>query len=226
MAVARTDTFEQRTRIFTRLTRRNRLVGFLRLAVPAAGLVAFGLLASQIWLANMGRQYGVSGIRIDRGMLVVDTPQYAGMGTDGSRYVVNAREARSPLDNPNEISMTEATFDLQRPGRAGFHASGKSATVLTDRQLVTIPGIAMLHGDDGLRGTLTEVHSDMQSEVTTADGPVHVTFADGSVLEAANMRYEGKLQLWHFERATLVVPDLPRPAPPAIPFAVYPWVTR
>lgn len=226
MAGARTETFEQRTAIFRRLGRRNRMVALLRVGVPIAGLAAFALLAGQIWLANMARQYGISGIRIDRGALVVDTPQYTGMGVDGSRYVVNAREARSPLDNPNEISMSDATIDLKRPGRSGFHVAGKSATVLTDSQVVTVPGIAMLHSDDGLRGTLTEVRADMKSEVTTADGAVFVTFADGSTLDAASMRYEGKLATWHFERATLIVPDLPGPARPAIPFAVYPWVAR
>ena len=74
MAVARTQTFDQRSAILSRLVLRNRFVTVLRFAVPALGVAAFVLLMGQIWLSNIARQYGVSGIRIDRGNLVVETP--------------------------------------------------------------------------------------------------------------------------------------------------------
>ena len=75
MAVARALTADQRAEIFGRLVARNRIVGGLRVAVPALGLLAALLLVGQIWLANLESQYGVSGIRIDRGNMVVETPQ-------------------------------------------------------------------------------------------------------------------------------------------------------
>ena len=108
MALASTDSFDQRAEIFGRLRARNRLIGVLRIAVPLVGVAAFLILVGQIYVANIARQYGVSGIRIDRGNVVVETPQYSGMGTDGSRYLITAREARTPLERPEAISMADA----------------------------------------------------------------------------------------------------------------------
>jgi hypothetical protein len=212
MAFARTETFDQRARILGRMLRRNRLVALLRVAVPALGVAAFLLLAGQIWLANITRQYGVSGIRVDRGNLVVETPRYAGTGADGARYLVKAREARSPLGGTRQIVLTDATLDYARPGRTTFHVAAASATLDTGAQRVDIPGIARIRADDGLHGTLSAVEADIGGEVTTAKGPVNLTFPDGTTLTAASMHFDGRTQTWTFARSTLTVPALPASA--------------
>ncbi len=210
MAVARTQTFDQRTAIFNGLVGRNRLVTVLRIAVPAAGIAAFLLLIGQIWLAGMARQYGVSGMRIDRGNLVVETPQYAGIGADGSRYVANAREARTPLDQPNLIDMTAATLDYYKSDGSVFHGSGDSATLDTGRQYLTVPGVTHITSDDGMFGTLNEVRSDAAANIIKAEGAVDLTFQDGTKLKSDRMHYEGDRQLWTFEgRVSMVLPGLP-----------------
>jgi hypothetical protein len=226
MAVARTQTYDQRAAILDRLAWRNRWVAVLRIAVPAIGALAFVLLVGQIWVASLTQQYGVSGLRIDRGNLVVETPQYTGIAADGSRYVVKAREARAPLDNTSLIDMTDATLDYSRPGKPAFHATGATATMDTARQYISVPGLATLNSDDGMHGTLRDVRSDIRGSTTTAKGRVDMTFEDGSTLEAANMYYDGKNARWVFERVTLVMPDLPRSNIPTIPFFNSPWVMQ
>jgi len=210
MLVARTQTFDQRTAILGGLLWRNRLVSVLRLAVPALGVAAFLVLMGQMWLTGIARQYGVSGIRIDRGQLVVETPQYSETGDDGSRYLVTAEAARTPLDNPNTISMTSPDLLFERPGKAPFHAVADSATIDTSTHRVSIPGVTHVRSADGLFGTLTEVRSDMTEQVTIAEGPVDLTFPDGSHLVAGNMHFDGPADIWTFERATLTVPNLPK----------------
>lgn len=226
MAVARTQTFDQRAAILDRLTWRNRVVAVLRVAVPAIGVLAFVLLVGQIWLAGLAKQYGVSGIRIDRGNLVVETPQYAGIGADGSRYLINASEARSPLDNANIINMTDAALVFSKPAGSAFHAKAAAASMDTNRQYVTIPKVTTFHTDDGMHGTLTEVRSDQRANILTAEGPVDITFSDGTRLQAADMRYEGSTMLWTFTRSTLVVPNLPKSPIPPIPFFTSDWVMQ
>lgn len=210
MALARTESADQTAQILGRLNWHNRFIGLLRIAVPAAGLVAFLVLASQIYLANIARQYGVSGIRIDRGNLVVETPQYSGTGSDGSRYLVTAREARSPIDNTQLIDMSDAILSFTRTGKTAFHASAANATIDTGKNLVTVPGVTDVNSDDGLHGTLTSVRSDMKADVTTADGPVDLTFPDGTTLTASNMHYDGNTAIWTFGNATLTMRDLPK----------------
>lgn len=212
MLVARTQTFDQRAAILSGLVRRNRLIGVLRVAVPAAGVAALLVLMGQLWLANFARQYGVSGIRIDRGQLVVETPQYSAISEDGSRYLVTAREARTPLGSPDNIEMIEPHLTFTRPERSPFHAVSATATI-TGSHYLTAPGVVTVDSDDGLSGTLTDVHSDMTAQVTISDGPVDLTFSDGSHLTAANMTFDGKADLWSFDQATLIVPNLPKQHP-------------
>ena len=213
MLVARTQTFDQRAAILSGLLWRNRLVGVLRVGVPAVGVAAFLVLMGQMWLTGIARQYGVSGIRIDRGQLVVETPQYSETGDDGSRYLVTAEAARTPLDNPNSIAMTSPDLLFERPGKAPFHAVAESATIDTNTHRVTIPGITRVSSADGMFGTLSQVTSDMSAQVTVAEGPVDLTFPDGSHLVAANMHFDGAADIWSFDRATLTVPNLPKTAP-------------
>ena len=74
MAGGRADTYDQRADILGNLLLRNRVVDGLRIVVPAIGILAFAALVAQIYIANMARQYGVSGVRIDRGTIVVEAP--------------------------------------------------------------------------------------------------------------------------------------------------------
>src|SRR3569833_4154603 len=171
MLVARTQTLDQRAAILSGLLWRIRLVGVLRIAVPAIGVAAFLVLLGQMWLTSIARQYGVSGIRIDRGQLVVETPQYSETGEDGSRYFVTAEAARTPLDNPNSIAMTSPDLLFERPGKAPFPAVADNATVATSTHLVTVPGITRVRSSDGQVGTLADVESDMKGKVTVAHGP-------------------------------------------------------
>ena len=211
MAVARTQTFDQRSAILDGLIGRNRLVAVLRIAVPVLGIAAFLALIGQIWVAGMARQYGVSGMRIDRGNLVVETPQYAGIGADGSRYVVNALEARFPLDQTNIINMKTATLDYMRIGSSAFHGAGDTAIMDTARQYATVPGTVRITSDDGLHGTLTDMHADLRANTVVSEGAVEITFRDGTNLKADHMIFEGNKALWTFDgRVHMLLPDLPK----------------
>ncbi len=204
-----TATLAPRAALYAALMRRNRRVAVLRLAVPAAGLAAFALLMGQIYLAGLARDYGVSGIRVDRGNLVVETPQYSGTGAGGARYLVTARTARTPLADPAEIDMTDATLDYTRPGRPTYFVTAAAASADTVKQVVTIPGAARVVGDDGLVAELFGVRAEMGAQVVTSGAPVHIERPDGMRIDAASMHYDGATELWTFTGATVIVPGLP-----------------
>ena len=212
MAVGRAETYDQRAAILGRLLTRNRAVGVLRFVVPAIGVAAFLALAGQIYVASLLRQYGVSGIRVDRGNVVVEAPKYSGTGSDGARYLVTAREARSPIDRSTLIEMTDATLELLQSDGQSYFARSATATLDTANSHVTAPGTVAVTGSDGLEGTLTDVAVDNTTELTTSNGPVDLLLADGTTIVADTMVRDGKVQTWTFTRATVVVPDLPEAA--------------
>jgi lipopolysaccharide export system protein LptC len=209
MAFARTDSLDQRSAILQGLVLRNRMVALLRIIVPAAGAAAFLLLVLQIYVASTLHQYGISAIRIDRGALVVDTPQYSGIGSDGARYSAKAKEARAPLGDPTMIAMTDVALEFSRAGSAAIHIEAETATADTAHNVITIPGTARLRSADGLTGTLNNLRTELQTGLTVAGGAVDLTFASGARLEAADMRYEGNAKRWSFDRVTFTAPGLP-----------------
>jgi lipopolysaccharide export system protein LptC len=209
MAGGRADTYDQRAEILGSIVTRNRVVGALRIIVPALGAFAFVALAGQIFLANMTRQFGVSAIRIDRGNVVVETPQYTGTSATGSRYIVNAREARSPLDRSHVITMNDATLELVRPSSASYFARTAEATMDTRTEIVVAPGLVTVTGSDGLIGTLNDIVSDSGRQTVLSKGPVDLLLPDGTTIVAETMLHEGDEERWTFTRATVVVPDLP-----------------
>lgn len=217
---------ERRAAILETLAWRNRIVSLLRLAVPAIGLLAFLALIGQIIVAGMMGSYGIAGIRIDRGNLVVEAPQYSGASADGARYLVRGSEARTPMNDTSKIALSTATFDYWPKGRPAFHVSADNADIDTDKQTVVIPGMAVFHTDEGMRGTMRKVDFDSGSGDLTATEPVEITFTDGSTLQAADMRHVGATQQWIFRQATLVMPDLPKSNFPPIPFVSGLWVVQ
>lgn len=214
MALAHSDSLDDRTELLGRLLLRNRIVGLLRIAVPAIGVIALLILIGQIWLAGVARQYGVAGIRVDRGNLVVETPQYSGIGADGSHYLVSAKQARAPLDHPDQVEMQSPTLEYTRPDRTGYFGAAEMARVDTRTQVVDVPGIATISGTDGTQGTVTGLRSDTTSQVTTAEGPVDITLSGGTRILASRMHFDGATQTWTFADAVVMLPDLPKVATP------------
>lgn len=214
MVTARTDTYDRRAEILGSLIMRNRLVGALRIAVPALGLAAFAVLVSQIYLNNMLRQYGVSGIRIDRGNMVVDAPRYSGAGTDGSTYLLTAREAATPLDNADRITMTDPTLQYVRASGGAYFASAPRATMNTATQVAVVPDIANVTGDDGLEGTLSDVTIRMGDEIIRAEGAVDLLLPDGTTITGSSMVHDGKAGTWTFTDAVVTMKDLPEAEEP------------
>jgi lipopolysaccharide export system protein LptC len=218
----RADTLDQRTEILGAVLRRNRFVGLLRILVPALGLAAFLLLAGQIYVTGLARQYGVAGIRIDRGSMVVEAPQYAGSGSDGSRYLATAREARTPLGGGDVIDMNDATLELLQPDGTTYFATARTAQLNTAAETIVAPGIVDVTGSDGLVGTLTDVDMNSATDILTSKGPVDLLLADGTTIVGADMVRDGKLQTFTFTRVTVVVPDLPEAETAGVPVPAAP----
>ncbi|HWA20370.1 MAG TPA: LPS export ABC transporter periplasmic protein LptC [Devosia sp.] len=209
VALARTDTLEQRTAILGRLTRHNRIVGILRYGVPALGIVIFGALALQIFLGNLLQQYDISGFSIDRGNLVVETPGFTAVGDDGTLYRMRAERARAALDHPEQLLLTTPTITASQQGRPAYHAVAAEATLDTGTQMLTVPGVTDIASDDGMSGRVDGLVADLGRKSMTSDGAVNMTFADGTTLAATGMSFDSEGRVWTFGAATLVLPDLP-----------------
>jgi lipopolysaccharide export system protein LptC len=209
MSFTRTDSIDERSALLHHLAIRNRVVSVLRIVVPAAGAAALFVLVVQIYVANMLRQYGISGIRIDRGALVMDAPQYSAVGSDGARYNATARDAHAAIGDPKMITMDDAALELVRTRGNTLHLTAETVVADTARNIVMVPGIATLRDDKGMHGTLSRVRADLDAGTAVGEGPLDLTFEGGAHLTAGGMRYDGLGARWSFDHVTLVLPGLP-----------------
>lgn len=207
---ARAETAKQRKAVFAALERRNRLVGILRIGVPALGLVVFSGLVLQIVVASLAADFGIGRITLDRDSVVVETPQYSGVMGDGSTYLVSAASARAPLSQMDLIKLSDGVLLVEKQDGASMKAEAPTALLDTTREQVTIEGEAFVSNSQGARGTLNASFVDYPAQTVTSTGGVDITFSDGMNLKAQTMHYDGAL--WRFSRVTLTIP--PTGAPP------------
>lgn len=200
---------DQRLKVYTALAARNRLVAILRIGLPALGVLVFLILSLQIYVAGVMRQYGISGVSIDRNHLVVETPTYSGVGGDGTRYSMTALRARTPLDNHDRIDLEQMSLTLGRPDGQSMTAAADNAQIVASTQSLVVDGVATVTGNAGVTGTLNGVTADLLHQSMVARGAVDLTLSNGASILAASMSYDATTQTWTFTRATVTIPGTP-----------------
>ncbi len=195
-----------RAGLHQRLGRRNRFVGLLRFLVPLAGIVLLGFLVVQIVIANLARDYGVSGIHLDRDRLVIDTPRYQGVTESGLRYSVVAETAIAEVSRADIIELGSATLEITRPDGVSFTATARNARYDLVGGIVEVPGVAEVIDSRQTHAILHNAHADWGAQVITARDGAEITFADGTQLTADSLVMYGADSRWDLEGVTLVTP--------------------
>ncbi|MBK8084944.1 MAG: hypothetical protein IPK28_14595 [Devosia sp.] len=207
-------TDDGRDRLYRGLVRRNRVVAALRIGVPALGAAVLAVLVVQIAIDNLRDQFGFSNLRIDRDHLVIDTPALNSVGSDGTLYALTAADARVAISAAEMIELTDAAFTMTPPlVGPSYTALAAVARLDTRAQQLFVDDDMRISGSDGMTGTLTGVFADFIVNAMRAAGPVALTLADGSTVEAESMTYDGRSQLFSFRKATVTLHATPGAAP-------------
>jgi len=193
-----------RAGLYRKLKRRNRLVDVLRVLVPLAGAALLGFLVAQIIIANLAKDFGITGIRLERDRLLIETPQYEGVMENGTRYKLVADTASALLSRSDVIELGNATLDLLR-------SDGVAITVTTERafydivsQTVEIPEVAHVVDSRRTRARLYDTHVDWAAQTVNARTGAEVVFADGTELTAATLMLYSAENRWDMTGVTLV----------------------
>lgn len=198
-----------RTRQYRRLLRRNRVVGLLRFAVPAAGSVLLAALLIQIAISSFGARFGIGKIEVTPDRVRVETPEYAGTLSDGSTYRVWAEEAAAAIENTDIVTMTNVKVMLERTDGVRREASAEDAVLDTVNQQVRIANGTEISESSGISGHLNDSIFDWASQTLTARGPVVINYSDGSTVRAEGLVHEADRNRWTFSKATVTLPATP-----------------
>jgi lipopolysaccharide export system protein LptC len=194
---------------YARLSRRNRLVGTLRIAVPVAGALVFVGLIGQIWLSSLSVPFEIGQVTVTPEAINVASPEYVGVMEDGSRYRVWANTARASTSQTDIIDLFEAEVVLDRADGVQLMAQAARAQLDTSNRQVRIPGLADVSDSTGTTGTLTNSVFDWTAQVLTTDGPVDIDYADGSSVVAEGLVYDAGAIVWTFKRSVVTLPSTP-----------------
>lgn len=198
-----------RSRIYARLMRRNRFVGWLRILVPAVGIVAALAVGAGIVLDSILNQFGLSRIRIDRNNLVVDTPELSSTLADGTVISLAASNAKLAPNDSDKVGLTDARFIATLPDGQSFTALSGIANLTISTQTVHVPGRTDITTGDGATGHADKLTVDALGFTAHAEGPVEMTFSSGNRLEAADMLYDHQTRLITFHKVKLWLVSTP-----------------
>lgn len=199
----------QRLAVYRRLDARNRIVAFLRIGVPALGVIALSLLMLQIYVSSTASRFGISQIVVSPESVTVETPQYSGLLDDGTAYRVSASSAQAAIDATDRIGLSQAALTMVKPDGVTIEVEASDAVLDTAGQVVEIAGMAEVADSLGTAGTLFDSVFDYEAQHLTGRGPVSVDYADGTRIEAEGLTYDATTMVWTFNRATVTLPDTP-----------------
>jgi hypothetical protein len=214
MAIALTETAAQRRRIYGRFARRNQLVSLLRVLVPGVGVAVFAVLAGSVVIANLAENFSIGRVRLENDRMVVDTPSYSGVTSDGTTYRVAALSAEASLTTTDAVSLNGATVVIDSADGTQTTAEAPRADLQITAQTVTVPGETGISNSAGMVGSITGMNLDFGKQVVTASGAVSFAFPGGQTLDATGMSYAGETHTWTFDKVTLTLPATPQAPTP------------
>ena len=210
MAIAHTDTAADRRRIYRQFAQRNQVVSWLRVLVPGAGVAIFALLAGSVLIANLAENFSIGRISLQDDRMVVETPSYSGVTSDGSTYSVTALSAEASLATTDAVTLNGATVVLDSADGMQTTAEAARAALRITEQTVRVEGTTEISNSAGMVGSLEGMDLDFRKQLVTASGAVSFTFPGGQRLDGNGMSYDGNARTWSFTGVTLTLPAAPK----------------
>lgn len=199
----------QRQAIYRSLEARNRIVGILRIGVPALGLITLVVLIGQIYLSSLTGRFGIASISVTPDAVSVQSPEYAGVLDDGTTYRVWANSAKATVNASDRIDLSVAALTMNRANGVVMNVNAPLAVLDTTGEVVAIKGIAYVEDSTGTSGVIENSVFDYARQNLVAEGPVHIDYADGTALDSVGMTYDTLNAVWTFSRVSVTLPGTP-----------------
>lgn len=175
-----------RRRAFAAAERHSRLVRFLRVATPAAAVLA---VAALIFFALFDpfRQeiagLSVGELSVDGTKIVMNHPRLTGTRNDGRAYVVTAVKAIQDVAHPTSVELKEIDGDVTMADDSRLKVSANVGLYDSVRQILK------LNQDVHLRSpsydvTLSTADIDFKAGLYRSDQPVTVVTGNGATINA------------------------------------------
>jgi len=206
---------------FAAAARHSRMVRVLRVAVPAAVLLALaGIVAVSVF--NPFRITGLAKLPVDISNLVVsgtkitmETPHLAGFSTDQRPYELWAKSAIQDLTDPDHVELRTLRAKVMMEDKSTVTMDARTGFFDSKQQMLDLRKDIFLQSSTGYEATLSQAYVDINKGTVTSDEHVDVKLLNGT-LTADRLRIINSGEIVRFEGNVVMNLTLDQPdAPPA-----------
>jgi lipopolysaccharide export system protein LptC len=158
---------------FAIAARHSRMVRVLRVAVPAAVILA--LAAIVLVSVDMGALV-VSGTKI-----TMESPHMAGFTTDQRPYEVWAKTATQDVTDPDHLDLKTISAKLLAQDQSTVTMVARTGQMDTKKQLLNLQKDIFLQTSTGYEARLSQAFVDMANGIVTSDEHVDVKLTNGTI---------------------------------------------
>jgi lipopolysaccharide export system protein LptC len=213
---------------FAAAARHSRMVRILRVAVPAAVILAMaGIIGVSIF--NPFRML-LPKLPVDMGNLVVsgtkitmESPHLSGFSTDQRPYELWAKAAVQDITDPDHVELKTLRTKVLMEDRSTMTMDARTGYFDSKQQLLDLRKDIFLQSSTGYEARLSQAYVDMNKGTVTSDEHVDVKLLNGT-LTADKLRIFNSGEVVRFEGNVVMnlIMDNPAPDQPSAPAAPEP----
>ena len=208
---------------FAAAARHSRMVRVLRVAVPAAVIVAMAAIVA-VSVFNPFRML-LPKLPVDMGNLVVsgtkitmETPHLAGFSTDQRPYEMWAKTATQDLTDPDHVELGQLRAKVAMEDKSTVTLDARTGYYDSKSQMLDLRKDIFLQSSTGYEAKLSQAYVDINKGSVSSDEHVDVKLLNGT-LTADRLRIVNSGEVVRFEGNVVMnlVMDSPTPEPEPAP---------
>ncbi len=204
---------------FAAAARHSRLVRLLRVAVPAAVILALAAIVG-ISIFNPFRALmtqlplDVDNLVVSGSKITMESPHLSGFSPDQRPYELWAKTATQDLLDPDHVDLNTLRAKVLMDDRSTVTMDARQGLFDTKAQVLDLRQEIFLQSSTGYEARLTRAIVDIAKGTVTSDEPVDVKLLNGT-LNGNRMRILDKGEVVRFEGGVVMYLVLDTPAAPA-----------
>ena len=207
---------------FASAARHSRMVRILRVAVPAAVVLAMASIVA-VSIFNPFRIL-LPKIPVDMGNLVVsgtkitmESPHLAGFSTDQRPYEMWAKAAIQDLTDPDHVELKTLRAKVMMEDKSTVTMDARTGYYDSKQQLLDLRKDIFLQSSTGYEARMSQAYVDLNKGTVTSDEHVDVKLLNGTLV-ADKLRIFNSGEIVRFEgNVVMNLDNLSSPAEPAAP---------
>jgi lipopolysaccharide export system protein LptC len=203
---------------FAAAARHSRMVRLLRVAVPAAVLLALASIVliqvffNPFWIPMPKLPVDISNLVVSGTKITMETPHLAGFSTDQRPYEVWAKSAIQDLTDPDHVELRTLRAKVMMEDKSTVTMDARTGFFDSKQQMLDLRKDIFLQSSTGYEATLSQAYIDINKGTVTSDEHVDVKLLNGT-LSADRLRIINSGEIVRFEGN--VVMNLVMESPPA-----------